>query len=52
MLSFLDWVDLVLYVDGLFLFLLSHVTPFSMQVFILFSDGSIFVICPVVPFGR
>jgi hypothetical protein len=34
------------------LFLICHVTPFSMQVFILFSDGSILVLCPVVPFGR
>lgn len=26
--------------------------PIHPQVFILFSDGSIYIICPVVPFGR
>ena len=49
--SKLPWLGLMFcMLSSQFLCFVSHVSLF-MQVFILFSDGSIFVLCPVVPFG-
>lgn len=54
LLWFLDWLNWCSQFLGVWHFFVVQFMFFSLslQVFVLFSDGSVYILCPLVPFGR